>query len=190
MDQRELVGRAKRGDHDAFAAARRPCPRAAGRGSSPHPSGPGARARRGPGGTHPGLARPAGPPRPGSVRRLAPSPDRQCLSRPRPAPATASDRSRDHPARFARDVRRLGRPGRPRAGRRRPSVASIPAIARSSLCTTSSGCRCHRWRRPWASPSARPSPGCTTRLPRCACPRRPNPTRPRTRSREGRSHDH
>ena len=45
----------------------------------------------------------------------------------------------------------------------RRSGASIPAIARSSRCTTSSGCRCQRWRRPWASPSGRPSPACTTR---------------------------
>ena len=36
---------------------------------------------------------------------------------------------------------------------------------------------------------ARPSPGCTTRSPRCARRRPPSPTRPRRRSREGRSHD-
>ena len=168
MDQRELVGRAKRGDHDAFAALVDPAPRAAGRGRSPDPSGPGARARRGPGGTHPRLARPAGSPRPGPVRRLAAPPDRQRLSRPRPAPATASrSRSRSH---------RLDSPATSdlsgaladRELSTRRSSASTRAIVRSSLCTTSWGCRCPRWRRPWASPSARPSPACTTRSPRCA----------------------
>ena len=97
MDQRELVERAKRGDHDAFAALVDPRSRAAGRGGPPHPPGPGARARRGPGDAHPRLARPARAPRSGPVRRLAPSPDRQRLSRPRPAPATASDRGRASP---------------------------------------------------------------------------------------------
>ena len=70
-----------------------------------------------------------------------------------------------------------------RAPRSRSSRGRRPALPPGDAAAT-------RWRRPWASPSARPSPGCTTRSPRCACPRRPNPTRPQARSREGRSHDH
>ena len=52
----------------------------------------------------------------------------------------------------------------------RPSRASNPATEPSSPCTTSWGCRCQKWRRPWASPSGPPSRGCTTRSPRCARP--------------------
>ena len=60
----------------------------------------------------------------------------------------------------------------------RRSGASTPGIARSSCCTTSWGCRCPRWRRPWASPSGPRSHGSTTRSPRCGSTWRPRPDRP------------
>ena len=86
---------------------------------------------------------------------------------------------------------RLGRARRPRAPRPRARGASMPATARSSPCTTSWGCRCPRWRRPWASHSARRSPGCTTRSPRCGSTVVAEPgTQVSTRSREGGRHDH
>ena len=77
---------------------RRP-PRAAGRGRSPDPPGLGVRARRGPGDTHPSVARSAGSPRPLSVRRLAPPTPRQRVSRPCPTPQAPGHRSRARPDR-------------------------------------------------------------------------------------------
>ena len=61
----------------------------------------------------------------------------------------------------------------------RPFVASIPGHRAVVALHYLLGMPLPRWRRPWASPSVRPSPGCTTRSPRCACPPRPKPTRPR-----------
>src|SRR5262245_1131850 len=46
--------------------------------------------------------------------------------------------------------------------------ASIAAIGRSSRCTICSTCRCPRWRPHFASHRVRPSHACITRLPRCA----------------------
>ena len=167
MDQRDLVGRAQRGDHDAFARLVHPALArldAAARLVLRDPE----------------LARDAvqealirawrdlpGSPRPGPVRRLAPPPDRQRLSRPRPSPSTAADGGRAQPARLARH----DDPAATLADRELVDAAlaraSIPATARWSPCTTSWGCRCRWWRHPWASRSARPSPGCTTPSRRC-----------------------
>ena len=47
------------------------------------------------------------------------------------------------------------------------SRVSTRGTGRSWPCTTSSGCRCQRWRRPCAFPSAQRSPGSTTRCARC-----------------------
>ena len=115
MDQRELVGRAKRGDHDAFAQLVDPALArldAAARLILRDPE----------------LARDAVQEALIRTWRDLPGlrdPDRfdawlhrltvNSLSRHRPAPATASDRSRDHPARCAQRVRRRVASGRPRA---------------------------------------------------------------------------
>ena len=189
MDQRVLVERARQGDHDAFAqlvdpglarldAAARLILRDAelARDAVQETL---IRAWR----DLPGLRDP------GAVRRLAASPDRQRLSRHRPEPATATDRGRAHPDRLPHAARRLGRARRPRAGGRGAPASRSRRTERSSRCTTSWGCRCPRWRRPWASRWARRSPGCITPSRRCAARRSPIPTRPRRRSPEGRSHD-
>ena len=172
MDQRVLVERARQGDHDAFARLVDPALARLDAAARLDPPGPGARARRGPGDAHPRLARPAGASRSRPVRRLAPSPDRQRLSRPRPEPATAPDRGRAHPHRLPPRSPTTRAPSPTASWSTRRSGASIPATARSSPCTTSWGCRCPRWRRPWASRWARRSPGCTTRSRRCAARRR------------------
>ena len=86
-------------------------------------------------------------------------------------------------------ARRLGRARRPRAGGRGAPAPRSRRTERSSRCTTSWGCRCPRWRRPWASRWARRSPGCITPSRRCAGRPSPIPTRPRRQSPEGRSHD-
>ena len=63
----------------------------------------------------------------------------------------------------------------------RRSGTSTRNGARSSSCTTSWGCRCPRWRAPWASPSGRRSPGCTGHSARCAPPSRETSCRQRLR---------
>ena len=159
MDQRELVERAGRGDHDAFAVLARRVHRAAGSRRPPHPPGPGARARRGPGGLHPSLARPSGPARPGPVRRLAPPTDRQRLPRRRPPSPAPADRGRA-------DADRAGQPVGDTTGRladrdqlERGFRQLGPTSAPSSCSTTTSGCPSRRSPRPSASRSARPSRG-------------------------------
>ena len=162
--------------------------RAAGRGGPPDPPGPGARARRGPGGAHPRLARPAGAPRSRAVRRLAPSPDRQRLSRYRAEPAPATDRGRaqahrlPHPARPAgaladrelvdAALRRLDPGHRAVVALHYLLGMPLPEVAASlgiPLGTAKS--RLHH------------------ALAAMRVGRSPNPTRPRRRSPEGRSHD-
>ena len=90
--------------------------------------------------------------------------DRQRVSRPHPPPQ-APGRSRSSSTRSTHRRRRhvagARRSRPPRSGAR---GASIPSIARSSPCTTCWGCRCRRWRRPWASRSGRPSRGCIDAL--------------------------
>ena len=147
VDQRGLVERARRGDHDAFAALVDAAPRAAGRGRPPDPPGPGARARRGPGGPHPSLARPAGSPRPRPVRRLAASTDSS-------TPVSTSCRRRKRRVieveLIADRCRRRLATSRARSPTAscstRPLPTCRPGIGRSSPCTTSWGCRCPRWR--------------------------------------------
>ena len=189
VDQRVLVERARQGDHDAFAQLVDPALArldAAARLILRDPE----------------LARDAvqetlirawrdlpGTSRSRPVRRLAAPPHRERLPRPRPEPATAPDRGRAQRHRLPHGVRSRRAPSPTASWSTRRSGASTPAIARSSRCTTSWGCRCPRWRRPWASRSGRPSPGCITPSRRCAGRRPPIPTRPRRPSREGRSHD-
>ena len=52
---------------------------------------------------------------------------------------------------------------RSRHARERARAPRRRGIARSSSCITSLACRCPRWRRPSASRWARPNPACTTR---------------------------
>ena len=176
MDQRDLVDRARGGDHDAFTDAHRPDHRAAGRGSPPHPPGPRARARRGPGRPHPRLAGPPGPARPGPVRRLAPSHHRERLPRPHATAPSTGGRGR------ARAHRRGRRPPTSRAAwptatcSTRRFDAWIPVIGRSSSCTTTSACRSPTWPPRSASRSGRPAPGCITRSSRCGPPWSVQPT--------------
>src|SRR6185503_17729116 len=90
---------------------------------SADPSGSRARRRRGPGGVHPGMAKPARTARPGSFRRLAPSPSRSFLHRRPPPSAGSSCRGRALAAGRANGRRsRVGR-HRSRAHRRRPPAA-------------------------------------------------------------------
>ena len=176
VDQRDLVERARRGDHDAFAAARRRGHRAAGRGRPPDPPGPGARARRGPGGassepggTCPGLRDPdrfdawlhrlivnaCSTSRAGAGARpieveLTPI-DGPAIG---DIAATVADRELLDAA-----LRRLD--PEPARGRCR--------------CTTSWECRCPTWRQPWAFRSGRQSPASIDRSWPCA-PRSPSRT--------------
>ena len=184
MDQRALVERAKRGDHDAFAGARRPGARAAGRGSPADPPRPGARARRGPGGAHQGLARPAGTPRSRPVRCLASPSDRQCLPRYRP-PSKAPRRSRSSSLRsITCGVRRLGA-SPTAAGRfrrsgaltlvtrgRRPALPPRDAAARGGDI-------------PW-HPVGTAKSRLHSRSPRCGCRSRPTRSGPGRSGRAGR----
>ena len=93
VDQRGLVERAQRGDHDAFAVLAGAAVARLDAAARLILRDPRARARRGPGGAHPSLARPAGVARRRPVRCLAPPADRQRLPRPG-APTSAPRRSR------------------------------------------------------------------------------------------------
>ena len=146
MDQRALVERAKRGDHDAFVALIDAVARAPGRGRLAHPPGRGARARRGPGCDGASLAGPARVARPGPVRTLAPPTHRECLHRPGAASASAGHRGGADSPRSIRPSPTSPRSSPTETSSTARSPGSSRSSAPSSSFASSSSSRCRRRR--------------------------------------------